>query len=328
MQYIIFIVIATYCITANSLSSDAPNLEIQSKNTLTWEEWINQTKTDLKKKNIYSDSVLNYLGKLSFNKKVVQLDRKQPEFKITFNDYLKNTISKKRISEINKKSNKYRDLLDKIKLKYKVDSKILLSLWGIESSFGKHTGKFDILRSLASLAYDGRRRDFFVKELQNALIILENNHVDKKSFQGSWAGAFGQTQFMPSTFIKYAVDFDRDNKIDLFSQPDALASGANYLHSEGWDNKLIWGEKVNISIGREFRNLSEKKIYKSKTYWEKNGINFKKKYNDNDQLRLVIPDSVDNQYFLVTKNFDVILKWNRSNYFALTVFLLSDEVIF
>ena len=166
-----------------------------------------------------------------------------------------------------------------------------------------------------------------MKELKLALKILNDGHVSPKDFRGSWAGAFGQTQFMPSTFHKFAIDFDNDNKINLFKKSDALASGANYLNQVGWTNDLEWGEEVKIILTDELKNLSQKKEYKTQKFWERIGISFKNNYNKKELLRLVIPDSEEKEFFLVTKNFDVILDWNRSNYFALTVFLLSDEVI-
>ena len=193
-------------------------------------------------------------------------------------------------------------------------------------SFGKYTGKFDILRSLASLSYDGRRTTFFQKELKNSLKIIDNGHFPKKDFYGSWAGAFGQTQFMPSTFIKYAVDFDGDNRKNLFKKSDALASGANYLNKTGWTNGTTWGERFNIEITKKMKSLSKKKQFKKIDFWKKIGFTIKKKYNKNQLLRLVIPDSNFNECYLVSKNFDVILGWNRSNYFALTVFLFADEI--
>ena len=131
---------------------------------------------------------------------------------------------------------------------------------------------------------------------------------------------------MPSTFQKFAIDFDGNGKINLFKKEDALASGANYLNLVGWNKKLFWGEKVNIKLNKQLKNISEKKKFKNLKYWENYGIIFKNKYNDDDLLRLVIPDSNDDQCYLVSKNFDVILDWNRSNYFALTVFLLSNEI--
>jgi len=283
-------------------------------------------KGTLKKEN-FKDSTLNFIDELDFNPKVIQYDRKQPEFKLTFKKYLQRNIDSKKKQEINLKYKQNEELLLLLNKKFKVDPKIIVSLWGIETSFGKHIGKLDILSSLLSLAYDGRRQEFFLKEFKQALKILEDGHVSPKNFRGSWAGAFGQTQFMPSTFHKFAIDFDNDKKINLFKKPDALASGANYLNKVGWNNNLEWGEEVEITLTDELKQLSKKKKYKTKKFWERIGISFKNNYNKNVLLRLVIPDLEEKQFFLVSKNFDVILDWNRSNYFALTVFLLSDEII-
>ena len=161
--------------------------------------------------------------------------------------------------------------------------------------------------------------------MENALLILEKNHFKREQFKGSWAGAFGQTQFMPSTFLNHAIDFDGDSKINLFNKSDALASGANYLRKVGWNNSLQWGESVNIEINDHFLSLAKSKKFQSVNFWEKNGIKLTKDYRNN-KLKLIIPDSNNNDCYLVSKNFDVILDWNRSIYFALTVFLFSDEI--
>ena len=127
--------------------------------------------------------------------------------------------------------------------------------------------------------------------------------------------------------MNYAVDFDGDKKKNLFSKEDALASGANYLKKIGWNDNLVWGEKVDIKVNKQLKDLSKIKKYHDLDYWEKIGINLNKEYEPNQKLRLVIPDSNFNDCYLVSKNFDVILGWNRSNYFALTVFLFSDEIL-
>ena len=295
----IFIFIILISFESFGKSNDKPNLNFSQNNEISWEEWIKEIK--FKYKDDFSEKTLNYLDKISLNKRVIELDRKQPEFTLTFNEYFKKHISKKKIEQIKKKYNKNNNLLSKIEQKYQVDRKIIVSLWGIETSFGNYLGKFDILRSLASLAYDGRRRVFFLNELNKALLILDKNHVSIERFKGSWAGAFGQTQFMPSTFTRYAVDFDNNKKIDLFSKIDALGSAANYLAEEGWNKNLVWGEKVNLKINDKFKLMAKKKVYKSIKYWENNGFMLRKNYNKSDILRLIIPDSVDNQVFLVSK---------------------------
>jgi len=324
------IILFLFFIFTNQLSfaesKDSPDLDFKKVQNLSWNEWKKKIKKSLKKEN-FKDSTLKLIDGLDFNPKVIKYDRKQPEFKLTFQKYLQRNINDKKKKDINLKYNQNKELLLSLNQKFKVDPAILMSLWGIETSFGKYIGKLNILRSLLSLAYDGRRQEFFLKEFKLALKILEDGHISSEKFRGSWAGAFGQTQFMPSTFHKFAIDFDNDKKINLFNKSDALASGANYLNQVGWNNNLEWGEEVKITLTDELKNLSQKKSYKTKKFWERIGISFKNNYNEKVLLRLVIPDLEEKQFFLVTKNFDVILDWNRSNYFALTVFLLSDEVI-
>ncbi len=322
--FLSFLIILSIVDISYSKSNDSPNLKISSNNKISWNEWILKTKQDLKRKK-FKKSTIDYLNKIRFNPKIIELDRKQPEFKLTFDKYLKNIITEKNKKKINFHFLKQKLLLKKIEENFEVNSKILVSLWGIETSFGEYTGKLDILRSLATLAYDGRRKDFFSKELENALLILEKKHFKRDQFKGSWAGAFGQTQFMPSTFINHAIDFDGDSKINLFNKSDALASGANYLKKIGWNNSLEWGESVNTKITDYLSSLAKSKTFKSVNFWKNNGIRLNKEYG-NSKLRLIIPDSNNNDCYLVSKNFDVILNWNRSNYFALTVFLFSDEI--
>lgn len=323
--YFILVSIIFFTDILYAKSSDSPNLDVVIEKKISWEQWIYSTKESLKKKN-FSQTTINYLNKIKFNSKVIELDRKQPEFRLTFDKYFKNIVNDKSINNLNLQYSKQKKLLQKIENEFGVNSKILVALWGVETSFGKYIGNLDILRSLASLAYDGRRKEFFSKELENALKILQEGHFERDSFKGSWAGAFGQTQFMPSTFLKYAVDFDGDSKINLFNKTDALASGANYLMNVGWNNSMQWGEKVKIELTDDLRLLAKKKKYKDIKFWQRNGIKLNKNYGKNN-LKLIIPDSNNNnQCYLVTKNFDVILDWNRSNYFALTIFLFSDEI--
>ena len=326
MKYLFSLMLLLFSFSCFSKSLDAPDFSKVKQNDLSWNEWIIKIKKELEKER-YNNSSFELIDDLSFNPRVIELDRKQPEFKLTFDQYLNKVLNDKKKRDIVKKFNENKNLLNKIQLKYNVDPKIIVALWGIETSFGKYTGKFNILRSLASLSYDGRRTSFFYKEFKNSLKILEQGHFSSKDFIGSWAGAFGQTQFMPSTFMNYAVDFDGDKKKNLFSKEDALASGANYLKKIGWDDNLVWGEKIDVKIDKQLKELSKTKKYYDLDYWEKMGINLNKEYEPNQKLRLVIPDSNFNDCYLVSKNFDVILGWNRSNYFALTVFLFSDEIL-
>ena len=218
--------------------------------------------------------------------------------------------------------------MNKISTKFAVDKNIIVALWGIESFYGKYLGNFDILNSLASLIYDGRRRLFFTKQFEFALEIIEQGHISRSDFTGSWAGAFGHTQFMPSTFVNFSVDFNDDGKKNLISDNhDALASGANYLSKMGWKNEFSWGEEFlldGLKINEFSGEINEN--FQLISYWKSKGFKPKKHYNEQTKLRLISVKNEDKKkFFLVTKNFDIILKWNKSNFFALAVGLLADK---
>ena len=323
MIKLFFIFLSLFINNATAKSNDSPDYNHQNSK-IEWNDWIDYLKKDLKSSDL-KITTLKLLDDLKFNKKVIELDRKQPEFKLTFNEYLKNVISDKRVQTGKKRLNENKDLLNEIEKVYKIPKSLIVSLWGIETSYGKHTGKFDVLNSLASLSYDGRRSAFFLKELKYSLKIIDNGDINRNSLKGSWAGAIGQTQFMPSTFINYAEDYNKDGKKDLLNDSsDALASGANYLSKMGWNINSKWGEQVKIKkITKEIEILSKNKIYKPSKFWGDLGIKINNNYNTSS---LIIPDDLSQKYFLVTKNFDVILNWNRSNYFALSVNMLSDRI--
>lgn len=322
---LIFIFIFFFCERLSSESLDSPKFKYK-ENLISWEKWLNNLKIELKSLNLKADTV-KILSEIKFNSRVVELDKKQPEFKLTFNQYLSKVITPNRVEIGRLKLKEHLVLIKDIEKKYKVSPHVIISLWGIETSYGKHKGKFDVLNSLASLSYDGRRANFFLKEFKHSLKIIDDGHISRKNLKGSWAGAFGHTQFMPSTFVNYAQDFDNDGKKDLLNNySDALASGANYLSKMGWKNDISWGEEIKeFALNNEILDLSKKKVYKNENFWKSMGLVIKRSYNEN-KLRIIIPDESSNRVFLVTKNFDVILNWNRSNYFALAVNILSDKI--
>lgn len=203
--------------------------------------------------------------------KVIDLDRKQPEHKVTLDDYLARTVTKSRIRNGREELVENRKLLNSAARKYNVPASVIVALWGMETSYGNNTGNFNLINALATLGYEGRRSDFFRTELMNALKIMDAEKISIDDFRGSWAGAFGQCQFMPSSFLKYAVDFDGDGKRDIWeTRADIFASIANYLHKEGWNSE------EGISEGNN--------------------------------------------------NFNVLLKWNRSRYFATAVGRLAKKI--
>ncbi len=259
---------------------------------------------------------------------IVELDHKQPEKTRSFSDYLNGALSDKNISAAKDKWHDNRALLRKVEAKYHVQPKILLALWCIESRFGERQGDFSIIQSLSTLAYDGRRSQFFMGELMNALKIMQDENIASADLTGSWAGAMGQTQFMPSSFLKFAVDFDGDGKKDIWnSDADALASMANYLHSKGWNHNEGWGVEVELPDGDT--NWREVKGDKPLKEWRKLGLkreDGRKLPNTELMAHLIMPDDDEPLAYLAFPNYNILMDWNRSTYFATSIGLLADEI--
>ena len=268
------------------------------------------------------------------NKRVIELDQRQPEFTITLDEYLNNTTPKFRVNKGKKLYVQHKDLLERVSDQYGVQPRFLLALWGIETSFGRYTGSFNVIRSLVTLSYDQRRRDYFTGELINALKIIDQGHTSPESMDGSWAGAMGQCQFMPTSFVNYAVDFDNDGKKDIWDTiPDVLASAANYLSSTGWDDNQTWGREVTVinDIDESLITVSARKVEVSKklSYWSKSGVrnlDGTALPDVNINSYLVYPEGKDGRKFIVYENFKTILDWNRSLFFGLAVGRLSDLI--
>ncbi len=258
---------------------------------------------------------------------VVKRDRSQPEFKLTLDEYLKRVVTEKRIRKGRKKLREHGDLLTRISKKYGVEPEFIVTLWGIETHYGERTGSFPVLAAVATLAYDGRRSRYFRREFLNALKILDDGHISVENMNGSWAGAMGQVQFMPSSFQSYAVDYDGDGRIDIWNNVgDALASAANYLARSGWKEGQGWGQEIQLPE-RFNKKLISSRIRKSLSEWQRMGILTKGfPQNPNLQAFIVQPDGEGGRAFLAYPNYRVILKWNRSNFFAVAVGTLADRI--
>ena len=323
MKYIlIFIYFTIFFISKTVLANNNENFNV----------WLNDFKLKAKQHGISQETIDNSLSNINLIPRVIELDRKQPEFTLTLNQYLNKVVSKNRIEKGIKKIRENWELLEEISNKYNVQPRYIVALWGIETDYGRISGGFPVIASLVTLSYDGRRSRYFTKELLNALKIIDDGHIDSNSMMGSWAGAMGQTQFMPSSFLSYAQDYNNDGKKDIWnSKDDALASAANYLAKLKWNNNETWGREVSVS--EEFNidpNLLTLKNEKSLLYWHKQGV---KKLNGSDlpknylQASLIMIQSKNNyRYFIVYKNFKRILRWNTSNYFAIAVGKLSDAI--
>ncbi|MCR9139806.1 MAG: lytic murein transglycosylase [Alphaproteobacteria bacterium] len=258
------------------------------------------------------------------NTKLEKLTRQQPEFKRTIGQYVQKSVTDARIKAGRAMAKKYARTLAAIEKKYGVDKYAILAIWGMETNFGGYIGKSDVLRSLATLGYMGYRGDYFQKEFINALLVMQQERLSRKQMRGSWAGAVGHTQFMPSSFLKYAVDHNGDGKKDLWgTRTDALASAANYLKGNGWVTGRHWGYQVTLP-----KNIDLTRADDSYANWKKRGV----KRTDGGQFpgrgnaTLFFPSGVQGLAFLVTENFPVIKTYNFSDAYALSIAHLSDRI--
>ncbi|MBN8531834.1 MAG: lytic murein transglycosylase, partial [Alphaproteobacteria bacterium] len=257
---------------------------------------------------------------------VVEQDRKQPESTVTFERYMKRVVNQGRIRKAQGLAAEHRSLLKEVSEAYGIPSSVIVALWGIESNFGEITGNYAIIDSLATLAYEGRRAKFFEEELTNALRMIQNDHISPEEMTGSWAGAMGQCQFMPSSYLKFAQDFNRDGKKDIWdSTPDVFASIANYLEKSGWDGSKPWGVKATLPEGFD-TGKTGRTNKQSLDAWKSQGVKFRAGL-PSGQYAIVLPDDGDaDTAYLVSTNYDVIMKWNRSLFFATAVGTLSDAI--
>ena len=314
-KFFLYILISLVLLSTQAFSND------------TFSDFVTGISNEAEKKGISLKLIRDFKTKVAFIPRVIELDRSQPEFKLTLDQYLARVVTSSRIKKANSKYKKNKKILKVISKHYGVQARFLVSLWGIETDFGRLTGGFPVVSALSTLAFEGRRHEYFKKELFNALKIINDGHITLSKMTGSWAGAMGQCQFMPSSFINYANDWDKDGSKNIWtSKPDVFASAANYLNKVGWSDKITWGRKVYI--GQFNKELKENKYYLLNK-WSSSGIlneNKKKLPNVKIKARLIIPNDYGNYGYLVYSNFDSLLNWNRSNYFAIAVGKLSDSI--
>lgn len=260
--------------------------------------------------------------------RVIELDQKQPEMTESLEDYVAARVSPERIAEGRLMLQRYPTWLGRVERTYKVQRRFIVALWGIESSYGRHTGKQPVIPALVTLAYDTRRGDYFRKELLAALKILDEGHVSLSRMKGSWAGAMGPFQFMPSSYRHYAVDADGDGRINIWgSVPDALASAANYLAKAGWKNDQTWGRAVKLTQKLD-SSLTGLETRLPLSRWQALGVrrsNGRALPRRDLQASLIIPDGPSGPAYLVYNNFRALRRWNRSNSFAVAVGTLAES---
>jgi membrane-bound lytic murein transglycosylase B len=260
--------------------------------------------------------------------RVIELDRRQPEATLGFAEYFARVVNDARVRAGKQRLVDNAALLQAIQARYRVPPSTVVALWAMETDFGRFGGNFPVIGALATLAYEGRRADYFRKELVEALWILEDGGFAPAQMRGSWAGAMGQVQFMPSTYRRHAVDWDGDGRRDIWtSTPDALGSAANYLSQSGWNGAIGWGEEVRAPAGFNAA-LTGRPNKRPPEEWQRMGVEplARASFLLAEPFALVLPDNAGGRAFAVSKNIDVLMTWNRSIYFALSVAMLAERI--
>ena len=287
--------------------------------------WLAQFRVEALGRGIKQDTLDRSLVGVALIPRVIELDRRQPESTLTFAQYIERVINDRRVETARQMVVTHKDLLEQVSAKFGVQPRFIVALWGIETDFGRITGDFPIISALATLAYDGRRASFFRGELMNALRMVDRGLAEPQRMRGSWAGAMGQSQFMPSSFLAYAVD----GKPDLWgSLPDVFASIANYLSKSGWKGDQTWGRQVRLPPGIDAAQL-DLKVEKPVAEWAAMGI----RRADGTELAgremigsIILPGGAQGPSYLVYGNYKTIMRWNRSLYFATAVGQLADRI--
>jgi len=299
-----------------------------------FETWLISYKKIALKKGISQKTIDVAFKNVKFLEQVIKYDRKQPEFFEDTVTYVSKRATDSKAKKAEKLLKKNTHLFSEVENKFKVEKEILLALWGIETHFGKHVGKMDIISSLATLSYDKRRRDFFSSQLLTLLRLIDKKLIDPSKLYGSWAGAYGNFQFMPSSISRYAIDYDGNNKIELkISLADSLASAANYINKIGWEKgqPCFYRVKLTKKVKKKYINLSARKIsHKLKiSKWKSKGVvNFDgSELKTNLKAALILPDGKpETPTYLVFDNYEKILKWNRSLRFGISVCTLARMI--
>jgi len=306
-------------IAAGSARADQP----------TWGAFLEGIYQQGRAEGISQPVLVEALGGLQPIQRVIELDRRQPEGTVTFDDYMAKRVTGELIAEGRRRYAEDEPLVVGIGQRYGVDPEYIIALWGLETRYGTYTGGFDVIGSLATLAWDPRRSDYFRGELMRALHILDQGHIARDDMKGSWAGAMGQSQFMPSSFLTYAVDWDLDGHKDIWlTRGDVFASAANYLSGVGWRHGLPWGGRVTLPAGFD-TDLAGNRSTLPLAEWRGMGIAFigaPPAVDPAEPASLILPGGPGGPAYLVFDNYRTILKWNRSDYFAMSVVTLADAI--
>ncbi|ALS35170.1 membrane-bound lytic murein transglycosylase B [Pseudoalteromonas translucida KMM 520] len=316
---------------------------VMAKTQAEFQTYLDALKQEAIAKGYDSQLIDQAFAGASYKEKIVSADKNQPEVKETLETYLPKRVPQWKIDRARKLYAENQEVLEKVAKDFGVQARFIVAIWGLESNFGAIQGGHNVISSLVTLAFDGRRETMYKKQLWAALDILKSGHITLDKFKGSWAGAMGQTQFMPTSFNAYAVDYNNDGRKDIWTtKEDAFASIANYLKQEGWNDSLTWGRQIKLPENfdskyvlvrgtktrkqwLEFWNDSERSLAE----WQALGV---RRADGSDlpnvdvRAALVMPDDMNGRMYLAYDNYKVFMHWNRSYYFATSVGYLSDRI--
>jgi membrane-bound lytic murein transglycosylase B len=338
------VLLLSLCLALCSQTSFAADKAATSSETkVSFEQYIVKLKQEALAKGFEQALIDEAFTNVVFHQRAVKADRNQPETVETLDTYLPKRLPDWKIKRARAKYKEHEVLLKKVAAEYGVQPRFIVALWGLETNFGKIMGNYNVIFALSTLAYEGRREVFFKKQLWAALQILKEGHIDSANMKGSWAGAMGQNQFIPTSFVGYAVDGDGDGKKDIWAnQADVFASMANYLKKQGWSDQLTWGRQVKLPSGFDNslaipKNTGGRKNWlkawakseKTLAQWQALGI----RRSDGTNLpvvdikaALVFPDDEKGRAYLAYNNYKSLMHWNLSYYFVSSVGHLSDQI--
>ena len=313
-------------VPAASQPSDATIADVRSEAThLSFSQWREQFRAEALAAGISAATFDQAFAGVQPDPAVIEADRSQPEFTRPVWQYLEGAISPQRVRSGRRLLSEHATTLDQIEARYGVDRETLVAVWGLESSFGQIMGDKSVIRSLATLAHEGRRPAFAKSQLIAALEILQHGDIAPQRMRGSWAGAMGQTQFIPTTYNTHAVDFDGDGKRDIWnSSADALASAAHYLQASGWKQGKAWGFEVELPEGFDYA-LADTEIRKPLAEWRRLGLRNLPGDQEEASASLLLPAGHRGPAFLIMDNFRAILRYNNSSAYALAIGLLAEN---
>ncbi len=300
-------------------------------NKISFDDYVQELKKEGIEQGFDKALVDEAFSDLKFRERAVKADRNQPEKRLTLDEYIPRAVPDWKVKKAKQLYKDNYEDLQRIGKLYGVQPRFIVALWGVESNFGALMGNFNVIEALTTMAYEGRREEFFRGEVFEALKIIQEGHITLDKMKGSWAGAMGQCQFMPSSFVSYAKDGNDDGKKDIWgTKADVFASTANYLSNAGWNDKYTWGREVSVpkNLPQSLVGLKEAQG-KTLSEWQALGI----RRSNGDALPkvdikawLIKPDDEKGRSYLVYGNYQSLMKWNRSHYFAVAVSHLADKI--